>query len=93
MQPVSRALLLSLLSSAAALGEVRELTDATFDVVVTGAQNVLVEFYAPDCGHCRTMEPEFYARGRRACLQACAAWSRRLPKDLFEILAKFGVFR
>lgn len=42
-------------------GEVRQLNEATFDAVVDGSVNVLVEFYKPDCGHCMTMEPEFYA--------------------------------
>ncbi|KAJ8611161.1 hypothetical protein CTAYLR_003593 [Chrysophaeum taylorii] len=42
------------------LGEVRELSEASFDGVVSQS-NVLVEFYEPDCGHCETMEPEFFA--------------------------------
>ncbi|KAH8098408.1 hypothetical protein JL720_1351 [Aureococcus anophagefferens] len=48
------------LERAHAFGDVRELNDETFDSVVDGSAHVLVEFYKPDCGHCQTMEPEFY---------------------------------
>ena len=50
----------AVLQRCSGFGEVRELTDETFDSVVDGSANVLVEFYKPDCGHCQTMEPEFY---------------------------------
>lgn len=42
---------------ALALGDVRELDDTNFDSIQT---NRLVEFYEPECGHCETMEPDFY---------------------------------
>ena len=36
------------------------LTDATFDAAVLSSKDIwMVEFYAPWCGHCKALEPEW----------------------------------
>lgn len=46
------------------LGELRELDESNFHVIVDGRRNVLVEFYEPECAHCERVEPEFLATAR-----------------------------
>ncbi|KAG2448646.1 hypothetical protein HYH02_006533 [Chlamydomonas schloesseri] len=45
------------------LENVHDLTPDNFEKVVNGAKHVLVEFYAPWCGHCKRMVPEYKKLG------------------------------
>jgi len=51
--------LVSLLSIAVVSGKVVDLTPENFDSVVDGSKHVFVEFFAPWCGHCKKLAPEY----------------------------------
>jgi len=46
-----------------ALAEVVHLTQSNFGNYVDGSKNILVEFYAPWCGHCKNLAPEWEIAG------------------------------
>lgn len=40
-------------------GPVKVVTAKTFDDIVFSGKDVLIEFYAPWCGHCKSLEPTY----------------------------------
>jgi len=50
--------LLSLISVALS-SNVIDLTASNFDEIVDGEKNVFIEFFAPWCGHCKALAPEY----------------------------------
>ena len=53
------AFVVSLVRADEAASDVAVLTDSTFEDFVTKNKYVLAEFYAPWCGHCKSLAPEY----------------------------------
>eukprot|EP01039_Chlorochromonas_danica_P002387 gene2387-2619_t len=63
MNTLIRLSFLGLLAIALVAADVIELTSETFADHVDGSSNILVEFYAPWCGHCKNLAPEWKIAG------------------------------
>lgn len=71
-------------------GDVVNLTPANFDKLVTGGDEVwLVEFYAPWCGHCKTLVPEY--KKAAAALRGAVRVGAVNADEHKELGGKFGV--
>jgi protein disulfide-isomerase-like protein len=70
---------------------VKELTPDDFDSVVDGSKHVFVKFYAPWCGHCKRMAPDYDKVGE-AFSKASDVVIAKVDADKYKDLGgRFGV--
>jgi len=73
-------------------GNVVDLTPENFDQVVDGSKAVFVEFYAPWCGHCKKLAPDYEIVGDAFAKFSSQAVIAKVDADAHkELGTRFGV--
>ncbi|XP_007547928.1 protein disulfide-isomerase A4 isoform X1 [Poecilia formosa] len=73
-------------------GPVKVVVGKTFDEIVMDTQkDVLIEFYAPWCGHCKKLEPDYVALGKKykseknLVIAKMDATANDVPNDIYKV--------
>ncbi|KAK9865288.1 hypothetical protein WJX84_012094 [Apatococcus fuscideae] len=73
-------------------GPVKVVTGTTFeDIVLAKGQNTMIEFYAPWCGHCKTLAPiyeevgEFFQKNKTVTIAKMDATANDVPDGRFQV--------
>ncbi|XP_033830837.2 protein disulfide isomerase family A, member 8 [Periophthalmus magnuspinnatus] len=82
-------LLLSFDTAGPARRDVLELADADFDYLATEHETMLVKFYAPWCGHCKKLAPDFEKAATK--LKGTVQLAKVDCTANSELCARFGV--
>ncbi|KAJ0055159.1 hypothetical protein NL108_011433 [Boleophthalmus pectinirostris] len=82
-------LLLSFPAAGRARRDVLELADADFDYLATEHETMLVKFYAPWCGHCKKLAPDFEKAATK--LKGTVQLAKVDCTANSELCARFGV--
>jgi len=70
---------------------VQDLTDANFDEFVGKDKAALVEFYAPWCGHCKSLVPEYTLLGKAAADSSTVLVGKVDAEKYNSLGSRFGV--
>uniref|UniRef100_A0A3P8WVA1 protein disulfide-isomerase n=1 Tax=Cynoglossus semilaevis TaxID=244447 RepID=A0A3P8WVA1_CYNSE len=70
-------------------GDVLELGDADWDYLAPEHQTMLVKFYAPGCGHCKKLSPEFEKAASR--LKGTVRFAKVDCTSQTETCSRFGI--
>ncbi|XP_059206610.1 protein disulfide-isomerase A3-like [Centropristis striata] len=89
MFPALLALLAALPAALCTRRDVLELGDADFDYLAAEHETMLVKFYAPWCGHCKKLSPEFEKAASR--LKGAVQLAKVDCTSHLETCSRFGV--
>lgn len=92
MKQLSVVAILALLVVAASASDVKDLNPDNFDTIIDGSTGAFIEFYAPWCGHCKKLAPEYEVVATAFKRFATKATIAKVDCDSHrELCSRFGV--